>query len=151
MMSECFLQNVTGWSRKEAVLQCCVIFKCILRLSSAAWAQRLYLTGSITWAACTSWPLTAPSKCVGQTGNSWCCPHYFHSSWGFSCPPRILSCCFYPPSPFFCRRVYISFEEATGAHKLDWLLPATVSPPFFCIHLLLTYLSVATHENSTAN
>lgn len=23
------------------------------------------------------------------------------------------------PPLFFCRRVYISFEEATGAHKLD--------------------------------
>lgn len=116
MMSEHFLQNVTWWNRKETVLHCrgdfWTYFEAFLGGMST---QYLYLAGSITWTVCTSWPSAVPPKCVGQTGNSWCRPHYFHGSWGFSCTPRILSCCFYPPSPFLQEGIYFLWRSNGGS------------------------------------
>lgn len=152
MMSEHPLQNVPGWSRKKKLFYIAVvIFKHILRLSLVVWARSIDTSLA---ASPEQWAAAGLQQCpqsvwdrLGTAGA------VLIISMAAEHSPALQesSAAAFTLPPLFCKRVYISFEEAMGAHKLDWLLPATVSSPFFCIHLLLSYLSVATHKNNTAD
>lgn len=140
-----------GEAEKKLLYIAVVIFKHILRLSLVVWAHSI-----------DTLPVASPEQRVPAGLQQ--CPQSVWDRLGTAGAVLIISmaaedswsagessAAAFTLPPLFCKRVYISFEEAMGAHKLDWLLPANVSPPFFCIHLVLSYLSVATHENSTAD
>lgn len=148
LMSEHSLQNVAVWGKKEAVLQCHGdLYRHSEAFLSGMSTLHLYLTSSITWAVQPAGLQQYPQSVWDRLGTAGA---IFIISMAAEDSPALQesSAATYTLPPLFCKRVYISFEEAMGAHKLDWLLYATVSPPFFCTHLLLSYCSGAIQENN---